>query len=153
MLVSADAPHLAVGGHDLERVTLSQVRPYFLASQPTPPRASDRRRRSRHDAERHGQAVDVRLAIELAERDARLRRGRAALRIDVDTLHPRQVDDQAAVAQRAPADIVSAAANGDQQAVLTREATAAITSASPEQRAISPGRLSMLAFQMRLAES
>ena len=64
----------------------------------------------------------MRLAIELAERDAWLYANAARCWIDVNALHPRQIDHQAAVAQRAPAHIVSAAAYGDEQPVLTREA-------------------------------
>ena len=100
-------------------MTLSQVSPCFRTSQPDA--AAEREARDAglgDDAGRHGQAVDVRLAIELAERRRRAGRGRArALRIDVNALHPRQVDHQAAVAERAAADVVAAAANRHEQAV------------------------------------
>ena len=102
-------------------MTLSQVRPYFR--QPADPAAQRQagNPRLRDGAEGHSHAVDVGLAIELAEQDPRLGANALRPRIDVNALHAGEVDDHAAVAHRAAADVVSAASNRHEQAVLARE--------------------------------
>jgi hypothetical protein len=42
-------------------------------------------------------------------------------RIDIDTVHARQIDHQTAVAHRLTGDVVTAATHGDQQILLTAE--------------------------------
>src|SRR5262245_49326520 len=64
---------------------------------------------ARDDAGRYGQAMDVGLTIDVAQGGPALHARRAALRIDEDSLHARQIDDDAVVAQGAAADIVAAA--------------------------------------------
>ena len=61
------------------------------------------------------------LAIELAEEHPRLHAHAACARVDVDALHAREIDHEAAVAQRAPADVVAAAAHRDEEVVLAGE--------------------------------
>ena len=89
------------------------------------------------------------LAIDVAQRRAGLHPRRSACPVDEDALHARQVDDDPVVAQRPAADVVAAAADRDEQSLARANFTAWTTSATPAQRAIRPGRLSMLAFQMR----
>src|SRR5215470_18528740 len=74
-----------------------------------------------YDAGRHGQAVQVGLAIDVAEGGAALDARRAAFRIDEHAAHGREIDDDAIVAQRAAADVVAAAAHGDEQFLGARE--------------------------------
>ena len=74
--------------------------------------------------------------------------------IDPHRFHRRQVDHQAAVADRAAGDVVSAAAHRDDEFVLAREVRQhACTSAAPWQRTTSPGRRSIMAFQIVRASS
>ena len=65
--------------------------------------------------------------------------------VDPHALHRRQVDDDAVVADRLPGDVVPAAADRDRQVrARCRTASAASTSATPVQRAITAGRLSIM---------
>jgi len=75
----------------------------------------------RDDAARSRQAVLVRRAVDLAPGAAAADPDRPGLRIDVDRLEPGQVDDDAAVARAQPGAVVTATANGQQQAVLVGE--------------------------------
>ena len=129
------------------------VMPCLRTSQPTPP---PRVRPPipvlgtiRRDSETEG----VGLAIEIAKRGAALDADGALRGIDMDGAHPRQVDDDAIVAKGTAADVVTSASDGGEQAVSRAKSTAAMMSASPEQRAMSAGRLFTLAFHRRHAAS
>ena len=69
--------------------------------------------------------------------------------VEADVAHRRQVDDQAVVHEGGAGDVVPAAADGERQAVLGREADRLATSAASAQRAIAAGRLSIMPFQTR----
>jgi hypothetical protein len=93
-------------------------------------------------------------AIDIAEQRSRLHAHRAQLRVDGNLVQRREVDDNAIIAQGPPGDVVTAAFDRDEKIVSARENFAArTTSAGSEQRKIRPGCLSMLAFQIRRAES
>ena len=62
----------------------------------------------RHEAERRREPVLLRRGVELAEQHAGLGPHGAVVGIDVDVLHQRQVDDDAAVAHREAGDAVAA---------------------------------------------
>ncbi|MEX2421764.1 MAG: hypothetical protein WD670_08105 [Actinomycetota bacterium] len=64
--------------------------------------------------------------------------------IDAYALHPRQVDDDPVVADRLARDVVTSAADGNRQIVGQAELERGITSATPVQRAISGGLLSII---------
>src|SRR5512134_2971510 len=63
----------------------------------------------------------MRFPIDIAERRPRLHPSRAILCVDVNPLHARQVDDHPALAEGPTADVVAAAANGNQKVVLARK--------------------------------
>lgn len=75
----------------------------------------------RDDAERHGQAECVRRVIDVAGGAAALDANDAPFRIDVNTLHRGQVDDEPVIAAAQPGAVVAAAADGQQQALVSRE--------------------------------
>ena len=90
----------------------------------------------------------------LAQVDAGLRARRARARVDLDALHRREVDDDAAVDGGEAGDAVAAAAHGDEQLLAAGELDArAMTSATPAQRAISAGWRSCAPFQIARASS
>ena len=78
----------------------------------------------RVDAERRRQAVRLRLAIEVGEQRAGADARGAARRVDADRVHRRQVEQQAALGDRVAGDVVAAAANAEQHALLGGEADA-----------------------------
>ncbi len=75
----------------------------------------------RDEAEHGGQAVQLRLAVDIAQCAAGLRARGVRLRVDPHATHQRQVDHQAAFAYRQAGDVVAATPNRDQQIVLARE--------------------------------
>ena len=76
------------------------------------------------------------------------------LRIDLDLSEPREIDDQAAVADGMAGDVVPAASDGDRQLVLARAIASAIaTSSVLRQRAIASGRRSISALKVARARS
>ena len=154
VLVGGGAQHLALRGHHFEGQHIVAGEPVLPCK---PAHAAAQRQACdaglRDHACRHGQAEDVRLAIQFAKQHARLDAGAACPGVDMNALHTGQVDDDAAVAQGAAAHVVSTAAYRHEQPVVRAKRTAAMTSARPEHRAISPGRLSMLAFQILRADS
>ena len=91
--------------------------------EPADPAAEREARDSRRGDHPTGgrQTVEGRLAIELAPRDPALHASGPGLWIDVDPLHQGQVDHDAALADRATGDVVSATAHRDLEAVLFRE--------------------------------
>ena len=113
---------VAVGGHELDadQVVAPEA---VLGHQPAQPAAErvagNPGRRDR--ASGHGEAVYVRLAVELAPRHAALGAHACGLRVDVDPRHLRQVDHQSAVGDRSAGDVVAAAADGDLRAARPRE--------------------------------
>jgi hypothetical protein len=111
----------AVRGHGFERDHIVR-REAVLVAQPTDA-AAEREPgdpRLRDDAERCRQAVSLSRCVELAQCHAGLGARRLRCRVDVDRLHCRQVDDEAAVVQRIAGDAVPAAACRDPKPVLAR---------------------------------
>src|SRR5882724_411117 len=112
----------ALGGDDLAGQEVVDGEAMF-AHQPADaaaePEAGDAR--AGDDAGRHGQAMDMGLAIDIAERGAGLHARGARLRIDEHARHGREIDDDAIVAQRATPDIVAAASDGDEKIMRARE--------------------------------
>ena len=78
--------------------------------------------RGRYEAQHGGQAVQLRLAIDITERATGLRAGDLPRRIDPHPAQQRHVDHQAAFAHRQPRDVVATATHGVQNPVLAREA-------------------------------
>ena len=74
------------------------------------------------DAAHRRQAVKLRLAVELAPEHAGLSARGARCRVDPDPLHRREIDHEAAVAERMTADAVAAGAHRHKEATLAREA-------------------------------
>ena len=75
----------------------------------------------RDDAAGDGEAVELRLAVQLAPAHARLHARRTGGRVDVDALQWREVDRDAALADAPAGDAVTAPANRDLQARLAGE--------------------------------
>ena len=75
----------------------------------------------RVDAGRRHQAERLRLAVELAQRDAGLDAHRPRNRVDAHRFHRREVQHHAALADGVAGDVVPAAAHGQRCARLTRE--------------------------------
>ena len=122
LLVLARAQDLAFGGDELDRDEIVE-REAILAHQPAQPAAEGEPgdARAGNHAARDRQAVQLRLAIELAPGDAALRPHRSVLGIDVNALHRRQVDHHPAIDGRASGHVVAAAANRHLEAKLARE--------------------------------
>ena len=75
----------------------------------------------RHEAERCGEAVLLGRGVELAEQDPRLSPHGAVVGIDVDVLHRRHVDDDAAITDREPGDAVAAGSHRHGQTAVPSE--------------------------------
>ena len=146
MLGLAGGDEAAVGQHDVgfEQVVDRQaVLAREVAGAAAEGQAGDAG--GRDDAERHGQAEGVGGMVDVARRAARLDPHGAARRVDAHALHQRQVDDQAVVAAAEARAVVAAAADRDRASRWSRpKFTAAMTSATSAQRAISRGRLSIM---------
>ena len=74
------------------------------------------------DADRADEAVRLCGVVELGEKRAAAYAGGTLLGIDVCTAHPREVDHDTVVAGREAGDAVAAAADGDDELLLTGEA-------------------------------
>ena len=94
----------------------------MLAHEPAKaaPERQARDARRRDHASRRRETMELRFTVELVPREAPLRAGGAGLRIDVNALHERQVDHQAAVDRRAPRDVVTASPDGDFELSIAR---------------------------------
>ena len=68
-----------------------------------------------------GEPEGLRLVVEVAPLHAALGARGAALGVDADALHRREVDDDAAVGGREAGDAVAAAAHGDLEVLAARE--------------------------------
>jgi hypothetical protein len=99
------------------------------------------------------EAEDVRFAIQVAERGPALYTNGGIYRVNMDRPHSGKIDDEAVVTESPAANVVSAAADRGQQTFELPNRTASTTSATPEQRAMYRGRLSILAFQILRASS
>jgi len=75
------------------------------------------------------------------------------VRIDPDALHRREVHDDAPLDNRVARDRVSSAAHRHLEVVLSAKFTAAMTSATPAQRAIRAGRRSIMPLNTARATS
>src|SRR5262249_32128804 len=74
------------------------------------------------DASGGGQAVCLGLMVDVAPQGATLYVGRAAVRVDSDGAHRRQVDDDPGVAHGGAGHVVASAAYGDLEVEVTGEA-------------------------------
>jgi hypothetical protein len=74
-----------------------------------------------HDAASGGQTVGLRLVVDVAPQRAALHQGRAADRVDPHGPHRRQVDDDAVVTYGGTGHVVTTAADGDPQVVVSGE--------------------------------
>ena len=122
VLVRVGDHDAAVGGHDLglDQVVSCQ------AAAPLDPAAAAAQRQSgdaggREPTAGHGETVLLRRLIELAPCDASLCPDDPRLRIDLDRLHRREVDDESVVAGAVADRRVPTTADGDRQAVLAAE--------------------------------
>ena len=128
--------------------------PNVRRSQPCPPPSvSPATPGRRHDATDGSETEELRLAVDVSPRRSALRSNKPTLDLDTDASHRRQVDHDAAVAGRESGDVVPAAANRGQELVLRREADGARTSATPPQRTISAGLLSIIRLKTLRASS
>ena len=122
--VSLARTRLAVGQYHFGRDQIVDREPEAPA-QPAEPAAE---RESRNagggvDPERRRQAVrPASRAIELAQCRPALDPRASARRVDLDRLHRREIDHQPAIAERVAGDVMSAAANGEDQIVPPGEA-------------------------------
>ena len=122
VLVRRGADDAAVGQHQLDTEQVVQ-RHSMLRHEPAEPAAEREAGHTggRHDAAGRGEPVHLRFPVELCpERAARSAR-RACGGVDVHVLHERQVDHQALVDGRPPADVVPAAAYRDLETAVARE--------------------------------
>ena len=72
-------------------------------------------------AARRGQPEDLRLPVEVTPGGAALHARRAGDRIDMDSAHLREVDDEPPVVDRLAGDVVAPASNGEGEMVLPGE--------------------------------
>ena len=109
----------AVGEHDVgldETVAGEAILPSEISMSAAERQAGDAG--SGDDAERHGLAEQMSGVIDFARRAARTDPDCPAFRIDVDTFHCRQVNDQAVIHAAEARPVVAAAADGDAQALV-----------------------------------
>jgi hypothetical protein len=74
-----------------------------------------------HVTERTGKPEGLGFSIEITAEGASVDSGEAGLRIDTDLPHPREVDNDSAVAGREPSDAVAARPHGDHEILLPSE--------------------------------
>ena len=121
--VAAGRPDLAVGADDLG---LDQVvdRPAEPAGQVAEAAAEGQAGHADlgDEAERGGQAVGLGGPVDVAQPAARPDLGQPGLGVDRDRAHAGQVDGQAAVGDGRPGDVVAAALDAEQHAVVAGEA-------------------------------
>ena len=99
------------------------------------------------DPARRGQPERVGGVVDLAPGAAAADPDGARLRVDPNAVQRREVDHQAVVARPQPGAVVAAAADGEEQVVVAGEVDRlATSSATSAQRAISAGRLSIIAL-------
>ncbi len=124
---------LALGGHDLDRGEVvagpaEAARQVAEAAAEREPGDAGRR----DEAEHRREAVELGLAVEVAERAAGLGARGPRRGVDRHAAHEREVDHQAAVADGEAGDVVAAAAHRDQELMVARaKRTAGTTSAVP----------------------
>ncbi len=106
---------LAVCCYDLDRqqVVAGETVPAHQATHSAAQRQS-RDTRIRCGTERRREPDVLHLAIELTQQGATASPSHFALRVDLDVLHPGQIDHQPAVAARLPGQAVASAANRSQ---------------------------------------
>ena len=144
----------AVGRHQLDGEEVVRGQP-ALALEPAAaaPERQPRDPGRREAAAGHRQAVLLGGGVELAPRHPGLRAGGPRPRVDVDRVHLREVDTRPSSQVPCPAAEWPAAADRDLEPALAREVTAATTSSTLRQRAISAGWRSNMPFHTILASS
>jgi hypothetical protein len=114
--------HAAVGGDHLDRHEVVDGEA-MLAPHPaqTTPEREPGDARLGDDTQRSGQPVRLCLPVDVGQRAPGLRSHRARLGVDVDRLHPGQVDDETAVADRVARHPVASPAHGELETLLAGE--------------------------------
>ena len=149
VLGAARAQDPAIRAHD--RVRLDVVaRQAELPGEPTHPAAERQPTHARVGdvAGRGRKAVGLGRAVEAAQQRTPTDSRAAPVGIDPDVAHRRQVDHQAAVRDAQAEDAMPAGTHPDLEAGFRPWRTAATTSSSEVQRAMSAGRRSTIAFQI-----
>nr|WP_244439375.1 hypothetical protein [Azospirillum baldaniorum] len=123
VLVGAGAQELPVCGDHVGGQQIVHRQPVF-AGQPAEPAAQRQPGDAggRVDADRHGQPESLGLPVQVAQRGAGGHPRGPADGVDMDEAQGAEVDQQPPIAQGIAGDVVTAAAHGDQQPVLPREA-------------------------------
>ena len=135
----------AVGEHDVsgkqvvdgEAEAPGQVADAAAQRQPGHAGGREKAGRGGH-AERHGRVVDISPGTSGVGADG------VVLRADRGAAQQRQVDDQGVVRDPETGRAVTAAPDGELDAMVTAETTQVITSATSRQRAMAAGRLSIM---------
>ena len=154
VLVGAGRHALAVGQHDLGReqvVDRQAVRPREVTDAAAERQPADAGRRD--DPARHGEPMRMRGGIDLAPGGSAADANRARAGIDRDRIQQREIRDDAVVDAPEAAAVVAAAPDRQRQVVCAREGDHAATSAGLAQRAITAGRLSIIALNSARASS
>ena len=123
VLVGAGADDAAVGGDELEAADVVAGEP-VLAHEPADAAAERQPGDAglRDDADRHREAVEMGLPVDVAKGGAALHPHGGGLGVDDHAAHVGEVDDEPVVAERPAGDVVAAAAHRDQQVVVAGEA-------------------------------
>ncbi len=107
----------------------------------------------RDDPGRHGEVVRLGSRVHLAPDAAASDPHRGGLRVDDDGLHRREVDDDAVVGAGEAAPVVAAAAHRERHVLRAREADRGGDVVGVAHRAMSAGRLSIIALKRARASS
>ena len=155
VLGCAGANHLAGRGHDLGGLEVVNGHAVLAAE---PAEAAAERQAGNAgggvDAKRRGEAVDLGRGVEVRKRGAALDGDAASAGSTRSGLHPGKVDYHAVIADGIAGDVVSAAADGEQESRCPwRSSPPGRRPTCVAQRAMSAGCLSIIAFQILRALS
>jgi hypothetical protein len=122
VLVLAGADDLSVRGDEFDRQHVIGREPVLAlkASHPAAEREPGDAGVT-HVTERTGKPESLGFSIEITAEGASVDSGEARLRIDTDLSHPREVDNDSAIAGREPSDAVAARPHGDHEILLPSE--------------------------------
>ena len=122
VLIFAGSDDLAIGGHEFDRNEVVESQP-ILAHQPAESAAQRKAGNScrRDYPSRHRQFVQLRFAVQFAPGRPALCLHTAPARVNMDSLHQRQVNHQAVIDCRPPRNVMSATAHGHFQTEITSQ--------------------------------
>ena len=122
VLVLAGADDLSVRGDEFDRQHVIGREPVLAlkASHPAAEREPGDAGVT-HVTERTGKPESLGFSIEITAEGASVDSGEARLRIDTDLPHPREVDNDSAIAGREPSDAVAARPHGNHEILLPSE--------------------------------